>query len=169
MYINGRLQKMDPQIAQWAVRLEGADQAARSLTNQMMDTYAKIVQPILDDADVTAVGPDFYKFLDTPESQWTRAMTEPEQRAMVKLRGAFDQWKLDIEAKYRLVDDNFRLKGIDNYLPHMMTDEAREWLGSLSSARAEDILKYLKVNMTDPTASFQARNLVENAEFFGVK
>ena len=169
MYINGKLQKMDPQIAQWAVRLEGADQAARSLTNQMMDTYAKIVQPILDDADVTAVGPDFYKFLDTPESQWTRAMTEPEQRAMVKLRGAFDQWKLDIEAKYRLVDDNFRLKGIDNYLPHMMTDEAREWLGSLSSARAEDILKYLKVNMTDPTASFQARNLVKDAEFFGVK
>lgn len=169
MYINGRLQKMDPQIAQWAVRLEGADQAARTLTNQMMDTYAKIVQPILDDADVTAVGPDFYKFLDTPPSQWTRAMTEPEQRAMVKLRAAFDQWKLDIESKYRLVDDNFRLKGIDNYLPHMMTDEAREWLGSLSSARAEDILKYLKVNMTDPTASFQARNLVENAEFFGVK
>ena len=169
MYINGRLQKMDPQIAQWAVRLEGADQAARTLTNQMMDTYAKIVQPILDDADVTAVGPDFYKFLDTPESQWTRAMTEPEQRAMAKLRGAFDQWKLDIEARYRLVDDNFRLKGIDNYLPHMMTDEAREWLGSLSSARAEDILKYLKVNMTDPTASFQARNLVEKAEFFGVK
>jgi hypothetical protein len=169
MYINGKLQKMDPQIAQWAVRLEGADQSARSLTNQMMDTYAKIVQPILDDADVTAVGPDFYKFLDTPESQWTRAMTEPEQRAMVKLRGAFDQWKNDIEARYRLVDDNFRLKGIDNYLPHMMTDEAREWLGSLSSARAEDILKYLKVNMTDPTASFQARNLVENAEFFGAK
>ena len=169
MYINGRLQKMDPQIAQWAVRLEGADQAARSLTNQMMDTYAKIVQPILDDADVTAVGKDFYKFLDTPESQWTRAMTEPEQRAMVKLRAAFDQWKLDIESKYRLVDDNFRLKGIDNYLPHMMTDEAREWLGSLSSARAEDILKYLKVNMTDPTASFQARNLVKDAEFFGVK
>ena len=169
MYINGRLQKMDPQIAQWAVRLEGADQAARTLTNQMMDTYAKIVQPILNDADVTAVGSDFYKFLDTPQSQWTRAMTEPEQRAMVKLRAAFDQWKLDIESKYRLVDDNFRLKGIDNYLPHMMTDEAREWLGSLSSARAEDILKYLKVNMTDPTASFQARNLVEKAEFFGTK
>lgn len=169
MYINGKLQKMDPQIAQWAVRLEGADQAARSLTNQMMDTYAKIVQPILDDADVKAVGKDFYKFLDTPESQWTRALTEPEQRAMAKLRGAFDQWKLDIEGKYRLVDDNFRLKGIDNYLPHMMTDEAREWLSSLSSARAEDILKYLKVNMTDPTASFQARNLVEKAEFFGVK
>jgi hypothetical protein len=169
MYINGRLQKMDPQIAQWAVRLEGADQAARSLTNQMMDTYAKIVQPILDDADVTAVGPDFYKFLDTPESQWTRAMTPAEEKARIKLRAAFDQWKIDIESKYRLVDDNFRLKGIDNYLPHMMTDEAREWLGSLSSARAEDILKYLKVNMTDPTASFQARNLVENAEFFGVK
>lgn len=173
MYIDGRLQKMDPQIAQWAVRLEGADQAARSLQAQMLDSYAKIVAPLLEEPDVKAVGADFYKFLDTPEFKpngalnWPRQLSPTERTAYNKLRAAFEGWRVDIESKYKLVDPNFQMKGVKDYLPHLMTDEARDWLNSMSSARAEDILKYLKVNMTDPTASFQSRNLVKGAEFFG--
>jgi hypothetical protein len=173
MYIDGRLQKMDPQIAQWAVRLEGADQAARTLQAQMLDSYAKIVAPLLEEPDVKAVGADFYKFLDTPEFKpngalnWPRQLSPTERTAYNKLRAAFEGWRVDIESKYKLVDPNFQMKGIKDYLPHLMTDEARDWINSMSSARAEDILKYLKVNMTDPTASFQSRNLVKGAEFFG--
>ena len=173
MYIDGRLQKMDPRIAQWAVRLEGADQAARSLQAQMLDSYAKIVAPLLEEPDVKAVGADFYKFLDTPEFKpngalnWPRQLSPTERTAYDKLRAAFEGWRVDIESKYQLVDPNFQMKGIKDYLPHLMTDEARDWINSMSSARAEDILKYLKVNMTDPTASFQSRNLVKGAEFFG--
>jgi hypothetical protein len=173
MYIDGRLQKMDPQIARWAVRLEGADQAARSLQAQMLDSYAKIVAPLLEEPDVKAVGADFYKFLDTPEFKpngalnWPRQLSPTERTAYDKLRAAFEGWRVDIESKYQLVDPNFQMKGIKDYLPHLMTDEARDWINSMSSARAEDILKYLKVNMTDPTASFQSRNLVKGAEFFG--
>jgi hypothetical protein len=173
MYIDGRLQKMDPQIARWAVRLEGADQAARSLQAQMLDSYAKIVAPLLEEPDVKAVGADFYKFLDTPEFKpngalnWPRQLSPTERTAYNKLRAAFEGWRVDIESKYQLVDPNFQMKGIKDYLPHLMTDEARDWINSMSSARAEDILKYLKVNMTDPTASFQSRNLVKGAEFFG--
>ena len=173
MYIDGKLQKMDPQIAQWAVRLEGADQAARSLQAQMLDSYAKIVAPLLEEADIKSVGADFYKFLDTPEFKpngalnWPRQLSPTERTAYDKLRAAFEGWRVDIESKYRLVDPNFQMKGVKDYLPHLMTDEARDWLNSMSSARAEDILKYLKVNMTDPTASFQSRNLVQGAEFFG--
>jgi hypothetical protein len=174
LVVDGKLQRMDAELARYAVRMETMDNAARALENIMMDTYAKRVAPFLEQADIKAAGPELYKFLDTPKFKedgitlnWAREMTPTEETAYNKVKQLFKDFHTEVEAKYQLVDQGFTLNAQENYLPHMMTDEARDWLNSLTTARAEEIRQYLKLNMTDPASSFKSRGLIEGANFFG--
>ena len=174
LVVDGKLQRMDAELARYAVRLESMDNSARALENIMMDAYAKRVAPFLEQPEIKAAGPELYKFLDTPKFKedgitlnWAREMTPTEETAYNKVKQIFKDFHTEVEAKYQLVDKGFTLNAHENYLPHMMTDEARDWLNSLTTARAEEIRQYLKLNMTDPASSFKSRGLVEGANFFG--
>ena len=173
LVVDGRLQKMDAELARYAVRLESMDNAARSLEGVMMDTYGKRVAPFLQEEDIKAAGTEVYKFLDTPRLKpdgtmnWERELTDVEQRAYDKIQKIFKDFHSEVEARYQTVDPNFQMNYVENYLPHMMTDEARDWLNSLSTQRAEEIRQYLKINMTDPSSSFKSRGLIKDATFFG--
>lgn len=174
LVVDGKLQRMDAELARYAVRMETMDNSARALENIMMDAYAKRVAPFLEQADIKAAGPELYKFLDTPKFKadgitlnWAREMTPTEEVAYNKVKQIFKDFHTEVEAKYQLVDKAFTLNAQENYLPHMMTDEARDWLNSLTTARAEEIRQYLKLNMTDPASSFKSRGLIEGANFFG--
>jgi hypothetical protein len=170
MVVEGKEVLVDPELARYAVRLHSMDSTARGVENLMLDTYAKRVAPYLaSDQDIKSAGAELYKFLDVAPENWTRQMTDVEQRAYTKVKQLFSDFHSEVEAKYKLIDPNFSMNSFDNYLPHMMTEDGQKYLASLSSARAEEIRQYLKVNMTDPSASFKSRNLVENAVFFGTK
>lgn len=170
MVVEGKEVLVDPELARYAVRLHSMDSTARGVENLMLDTYAKRVAPYLaSDQDIKSAGAELYKFLDVAPENWTRQMTDVEQRAYTKVKQLFSDFHSEVEAKYKLIDDNFTMNSFDNYLPHMMTEDGQKYLASLSSARAEEIRQYLKVNMTDPSASFKSRNLVEKAVFFGTK
>jgi hypothetical protein len=173
LVVDGKLQKMDAELARYAVRLESMDNAARSLEGVMMDTYGKRVAPFLQEEDIKNAGTEVYKFLDTPRLKpdgtmnWERELTVPEQKAYDKIQKIFKDFHAEVEARYQTVDPNFEMNYVENYLPHMMTDEARDWLNSLSTQRAEEIRQYLKINMTDPSSSFKSRGLIKDATFFG--
>lgn len=173
MVIDGKLQRMDAELARYAVRFEAMDNAARALENIMMDTYGKRVAPFLQEEDIKAAGKEVYKFLDTPRLKpdgtmnWERELTDVEQKAYDKIQKIFKDFHAEVEARYQTVDPNFKMNYVENYLPHMMTDEARDWLNSLSTQRAEEIRQYLKINMTDPSSSFKSRGLIKDANFFG--
>jgi hypothetical protein len=173
MVIDGKLQRMDAELARYAVRFEAMDNAARALEGIMMDTYGKRVAPFLQEEDIKAAGTEVYKFLDTPRLKpdgtmnWERELTDVEQKAYDKIQKIFKDFHAEVEARYQTVDPNFKMNYVENYLPHMMTDEARDWLNSLSTQRAEEIRQYLKINMTDPSSSFKSRGLIKDANFFG--
>ena len=173
LVVDGKLQRMDAELARYAVRLESMDNAARALEGIMMDTYGKRVAPFLQEEDIKNAGTEVYKFLDTPRLKpdgtmnWERELTDVEQRAYDKIQKIFKDFHSEVEARYQQVDPNFQMNYVENYLPHMMTDEARDWLNSLSTQRAEEIRQYLKINMTDPSSSFKSRGLIKDARFFG--
>jgi hypothetical protein len=170
MIVGGVEKPLSAEVARYAVRLHGMDSIARGIEEAAKDTYAKRLDNMFNNfPEIRETKDTLYQFLDSAPEQWTRPMTDVEQRAYDKIKPLWQEMHREVEDSFRKVDQNFTLNRFDNYLPHMMTEEAKDYIGKRSSQYAEEIRQYLKVNMTDPSASFKSRGLVKDAMFFGEK
>jgi hypothetical protein len=170
MMVGGVEKPLSAEVARYAVRLHGMDSVARGIEEAAKDTYSKRLDNMFNDfPEIRETKDTLYQFLDSAPEQWTRPMTDVEQRAYDKIKPLWQEMHREVEDSFRKVDQNFTLNRFDNYLPHMMTEEAKDYIGKRSSQYAEEIRQYLKVNMTDPSASFKSRGLVKDAMFFGEK
>jgi hypothetical protein len=170
MMVGGVEKPLSAEVARYAVRLHGMDSIARGIEEAAKDTYSKRLDNMFNDfPEIRETKDTLYQFLDSAPEQWTRPMTDVEQRAYDKIKPLWQEMHREVEDSFRKVDQNFTLNRFDNYLPHMMTEEAKDYIGKRSSQYAEEIRQYLKVNMTDPSASFKSRGLVKDAMFFGEK
>lgn len=167
-----------PMMAKFAAEISTLDNAARAVTNVAADSYAKIVAPIINDADIQRVKSSVFEFLDTPETRlddagnvvrnWSRDMTPEERIAYDKLKPLFQSMHTDVEQQLKFVDPNFTLGNVQDYFPHMMTDDARRWLAKNTvSERGEQVLKYVKISVANPADSFKSRTLKKGKIFFG--
>ena len=150
------------------VRSEAMHFAERANANIAADVYAKGVKVLMEDNDVINAGADIYKFLDSPETAWTRPMTPGEKLAYDKYKPFWENLHKDVEDAIRQVEPNFVLGKQDNFFPHVRT-EAAERLAEDVSARGEQIRQYLKYDPTDPAGSFRSRQLKKGSEWFGHK
>ena len=168
MMIDGVEKPLSAEVARYAVRLHGMDSTARGIEAIAKDSYAKRLEQLMKDVpEILQTKDTLHQFLDASSEKWTRPMTDIEKVAYEKVRPLWQQMHKEVEDAFRKVDSNFSLNRFENYLPHMMTDEAKNYIGKRSSQYAEEIRQYLKVNMTDPSASFKSRGLVKDAMFFG--
>jgi len=150
------------------VRSEAMHFAERANANIAADVYAKGVKVLMEDNDIINAGADIYKFLDSPETAWTRPMTPGEKLAYDKYKPFWENLHKDVEDAIKQVEPNFVLGKQDNYFPHVRT-EAAERLAEDVSARGEQIRQYLKYDPTDPAGSFRSRQLKLKDEWFGHK
>ena len=168
MMVGGVEKPLSAEVARYAVRLHGMDSIARGIEGMAKDTYAKRLEQMFNDfPEIRETKDTLHQFLDASPEQWARPMTDIEQRAYNRIKPLWEQMHGEVERAYQKVDLNFTLNSFENYLPHMMTEEAKEYIAKRSSQYAEEIRQYLKVNMTDPSASFKNRGLVKGAMFFG--
>ena len=158
-----------PLEAKFAAEILTFDNAARAVTAEANIAYKQMIDPLLNDPDVVANKSTIFQFLDTPQSEWGRALSESEERAYNLLKGQFQKFHDQVQTRLQFVDKNFELGKIDDYFPHMMTDEARQFISNNNSTRVEEIRQYLKINMADPGASFKARNIGKGKIWFGVE
>ena len=158
-----------PLEAKFAAEILTFDNAARAVTAEANIAYKQMIEPLLNDPDVVANKSTIFQFLDTPQSEWGRALSESEDRAYNLLKNQFQKFHEQVQGRLQFVDPNFQLGKIDDYFPHMMTDEARQFISNNNSTRVEEIRQYLKINMADPGASFKARNIAKNKIWFGVE
>jgi hypothetical protein len=167
-----------PMMAKFAAEISTLDNAARAVTNIAADSYAKIVAPVINDADIQRVKSTVFEFLDTPQTRvddagntvrnWSRDMTPEETIAYNKLKPLFQKMHSNVEGQLKFVDPNFTLGNIQDYFPHMMTDDARRWLAKNTvSERGEQVLKYIKISVANPADSFKSRTLKKGKIFFG--
>jgi hypothetical protein len=167
-----------PMMAKFAAEISTLDNAARAVTNIAGDSYAKFVAPVINDGDIQRVKSTIFEFLDTPETRiddagnavrnWSRDMTPEERVAYDKLKPLFQKMHNDVETQLKFVDPNFTLGNLQDYFPHMMTDDARAWLAKNAvSERGEQVLKYIKISMSNPSDSFKSRTLKKGKIFFG--
>jgi len=150
----------------------GAEDTSRAYQKIAQDTAAKYINPILADEDVYQVKSTVYRLLDNAPDTWQAKNIVPtpqEMRAYEKLKSAFELMHRDVQAAFRTIDPNFDLGKIDDYLPHIATDDALKLMEDGTSAYGKQIREYLSVNMTDAQGSFRARNIRVGAEFFGKK
>lgn len=168
MMVGGVEKPLSAEVARYAVRLHGMDSIARGIEEMAKDTYAKRLENMFNNfPEIKETKDTLHQFLDTSPEKWSRPMTDVEQRAYDKIKPLWQEMHREVENAYKKVDQNFVLNRFDNYLPHMMTEEAKDYIGKRYSQYAEEIRQYLKVNMTDPSASFKSRGLVKDAMFFG--
>jgi hypothetical protein len=170
MMIDGVEKPLSAEVARYAVRLHGMDSIARGIEEMAKDTYGKRLENMFNDfPEIRETKDTLHQFLDAAPEKWARPMTEIEQRAYNKVKPLWEQMHAEVEQAFQKVDPSFTLNRFENYLPHMMTDQAKDYIGKRSSQYAEEVRQYLKVNMTDPSASFKNRGLVKDAMFFGEK
>lgn len=165
-----------------AAKMLSHETLSRAQGNIARDTFAKLVKYHLAsnaargellDADVLENIDNVYRYLDIKPENWEAAKLPPlvpgssQDLAYRKVQNMFRQFHTDVENQFKLIDPNFTLNKIEDYFPHMMTDEAFKYISNNSSPYAEQIRQYLKLNMTDPSASFKHRGLVEGAPWFG--
>ena len=162
--------RMDAAKAAFTVETLGAEDMARAATKIAQDSYAKNIGPLIQDPDVAVAKQTVYRLLDTPESRWAEFGIVPstaELNAYNKLKPAFKQLHTDVETAFRAFDPNFTLGEIDDYLPHVATENALKLMEDSASPYAKQIREYLTVNMTDAKGSFRSRNLKKGKEWFG--
>ena len=157
-----------PERASMLVKSEAMHFAERANANIAADVYAKGVKVLMEDNDVINAGADIYKFLDSPETAWTRPMTAGEKLAYDKYKPFWQNLHKDVEDAIKQIEPNFVLGKQENFFPHVRT-EAAERLAEDVSARGEQIRQYLKYDPTDPAGSFRSRQLKEGSEWFGHK
>ena len=150
----------------------GAEDTSRAYQRIAQDTAAKYINPILNDVDVVPVKSTVYRLLDNAPDTWQAkniVATPQEMRAYEKLKSAFEAMHRDVEAAFKAFDPNFTLGKIDDYLPHIATDDSLKLMEDATSAYGKQIREYLSVNMTDAQGSFRARNNRVGKEWFGKK
>lgn len=164
--------RLDPARAAGTIDVLGAEDTARAYQKIAMDSAVKYIGPILQDPDVAPVKNSVYRLLDTAPAKWAEkgiVPTAAELKAYDKLKVAFQQLHTDVEKAFQAFDPKFSLGKIEDYLPHMATDNALKLMDDLTSPYGKQIREYLTVNMTDAVGSFRSRNIREGAEFFGKK
>ena len=162
--------RLDPATASATIGSLGAEDTSRAYQKIAMDTAVKYVSPLLQDPDVALVRGSVYRLLDTPPAKWAEKGITPtaqELKGYEKLKAAFKQLHTDVEGAFKSFDTNFTLGEIEDYLPHIATDDALRLMDDLSSPYAKQIRQYLTVNMTDASGSFRSRSIREGAPWFG--
>lgn len=172
--------KLEPKEAALAAKNLTNENYARSAANIARDTFAKSVRRHLAtnaasgelfDKDVLESAKSIYKYLDTNEADWAAnglpPMTQSQRTAYQKIKNMFVEFHTDVENQFKTIDPNFTLNKIEDYFPHMMSEEGYKYVANNASEYAEQIRQYLKMNMTDPSASFKSRGLTKDAPFFG--
>ena len=171
---------LTPERSKFAAELLTHEAASRAQGAIAKDTFAKLVKYHLGsnaartelfDADVLQNASSIYKYLDIDPENWAAAglpqMTPSQESAYRKIQNMFREFHTNVEGQFKTIDPNFTLNKIKDYFPHMMTEDGYRYVGNNSSPYAEQIRQYLKMNMTDPSASFKHRGLVEGAPWFG--
>jgi hypothetical protein len=162
--------QLSPEQAGAFVGEFAAQDIERGARSFAIDRAIKYSRPLFEDQEVEAVRGSVYRLLDTPQAKWAELGINPspaELRAYEKIRPVFEQMHADVRAAFQSIDPEFQLGKIDDYLPHMATDNALKLMADEASPYAQDIRKYLTVNQTDNASSFRARNLSAGSDWFG--
>lgn len=163
--------------ARQRVKSEAIEFTQRSRKKVAEGIFSMKVTKLVEDPDVQNVGPDFYQFLDRPQSYtdaegntvqlWNRQMTPAEVVAKEKYRLFWKELADEVDIAIKVTEPTFEMNRFEDFLPHIMSDEAAKMMENRLSLRAEQIQSHLKFNIADPKGSFRSRTLAEGDSWFG--
>ncbi len=143
----------------------GADTAGRAARTIARDAANRRVVSLMNDPDVSASRTTVFRLLENP----TMVASETERRAADKLRTFLRDSYNQINETMRAVDPGWQVGQIEDYFPHMFTDEAmRAMDASFDNPVMEKLLTYLKIDVRDPQKSLKRRLVNAETEFMGV-
>ena len=151
---------------EFATALLTADSRARSASAIAREAAARRAIDYVSNPDVSSARSTVYRVIENPS---TYVASDVERRAADRVLDYFSKQLGDINRRFMDVDEGYVPNALNNYVPHVLSDEARLALDkSYANPKMEQLMTYLKVNPLDAQGSLKHRHITADTEFLGV-
>ena len=143
-----------------------ADARARSVVGIAREAAARRAIDYASNPDVQSARSTVYRVIENPN---TYVASDSERKAADKVLEYFAKQLGDINRRFMEVDEGYVPNVLNNYVPHVLSDEARLALDkSYANPKMEQLMTYLKMNPLDAQGSLKHRHITADMEFMGV-
>lgn len=143
-----------------------ADARARSAAAIAKEAAARRAVDYASNGDVQSARSTVYKVIENPN---TYVASDVERRAADRVLDYLSKQLSDINRRFMDVDEGYIPNTLNNYVPHVLSDEARIAMDkSYANPKMEQLMTYLKMNPLDAQGSLKHRHITADMEFMGV-
>lgn len=143
-----------------------ADARGRSASAIAKEAAARRAVDYASNGDVQAARSTVYKVIENPN---TYVASDTERKAADRVLEYFAKQLGDINRRFMDVDEGYIPNALNNYVPHVLSDEARIAMDkSYANPKMEQLMTYLKMNPLDAQGSLKHRHITADMEFMGV-
>lgn len=151
-----------------SLQLLAGEEERRIGFNVALDIANKKLEPLFKNPELENFGKTVHELLENPSPERLNGAPAAERKLAADIRETLTNMHDEIDKTMKAIDPNYRLGKIEEYFPHMLSDQGIKHIRDTSNPWVADILKFMSIDITNPAASFRSRNIREGMEFFGV-
>ena len=152
-----------------SLQLLSGEEERRIGFNVALGIANKKLEPLFSNPEMKNFGKTVHELLEMPSAERLNGASVAERKLADDIRQTLLDMHKEIDKTMKAIDPNYRLGKIEEYFPHMLSDEGIKHIRDSSNAYVADILKFMSIDITDPAGSFRSRNIRAGMkDFFGV-
>ena len=152
-----------------SLQLLAGEEERRIGFNVALSIANRKLEPLFKNPELENFRKTVHELLEMPSPERLNGAPAGERKLAESIRETLSQMHDEIDKTMKAIDPNYRLGKIEEYFPHMLSDEGIKHIRDTSNPWVADILKFMSIDITNPAASFRSRNIRAGMEdFFGV-
>jgi hypothetical protein len=152
-----------------SLQLLAGEEERRIAFNVALDVANKKLDPLFVHPEMENFGKTVHELLEMPTAERLNGASTGERKLAADIKDTLTKMHEEIDATMKAIDPNYKLGKIEEYFPHMLSDQGIKHIRDTSNPWVADILKFMSIDITNPASSFRSRNIRAGIEdFFGV-
>jgi hypothetical protein len=151
-----------------SLQLLAGEEERRIGFNVALDIANRKLDPLFKNAEMENFGKTVHELLENPSPERLNGAPAAERKLADEIRQTLSNMHDEIDKTMKAIDPNYKLGKIEEYFPHMLSDQGIKHIRDTSNPWVADILKFMSIDITNPASSFRSRNIRAGMEFFGV-
>jgi len=151
-----------------SLQLLAGEEERRIGFNIALDIANRKLDPLFKNPEMENFGKTVHELLENPSLERLNGAPAAERKLADEIRQTLSNMHDEIDKTMKAIDPNYKLGKIEEYFPHMLSDQGIKHIRDTSNPWVADILKFMSIDITNPASSFRSRNIRAGMEFFGV-
>lgn len=152
-----------------SLQLLAGEEERRIGFNVALDIANRKLDPLFKNPEMENFGKTVHELLEMPSPERLNGAPAAERKLADEIRQTLSNMHDEIDKTMKAIDPNYKLGKIEEYFPHMLSDQGIKHIRDTSNPWVADILKFMSIDITDPAGSFRSRNIRAGMkDFFGV-